>query len=78
MVRTQVSLHPEQMDALRRLAEARGTSVAALVREGVQHVLASDVRAERHRRALQAIGIGEDEADVAAGHDDYLADAYPR
>lgn len=38
--------------------------------------LAGDVRAERHRSALQ--GIGEDEADGAARNDDYLADVYPR
>lgn len=78
MVRTQVSLPPEQMEALRQLAEARGTSVAALVREGVETVLAGDARAARHRRALDAVGIGEDVDDVAAAHDRYLAETYGR
>jgi hypothetical protein len=79
MVRTQISLTAEQAEGLSRLARERGVSMAALVREGVDAVLAQRVRRERWQQALEMIGkyrSKDGATDVAEHHDAYLADAY--
>jgi len=53
VIRTIVQLSEEQHAALRELARSRGTSVAALVREGVDGLL--EARDERRRRRVAAI-----------------------
>lgn len=63
---------------LRELAALRGSSISALVREGVETIIAP-ARAERQSRiaaALEAIGAFDSGLpDVGTRHDDYLADA---
>ena len=79
MVRTQISLTPEQAEGLNRLAGARGVSMATVVREAVDAVLATEARDERWQKALAMVGKyrSKDRAtDVAENHDRYLADAY--
>jgi predicted DNA-binding protein len=79
MVRTQIQLTDEQAQRLRRLAAERGVSMAALVRDGVERVLADDNRAELWRRALSVVGKYRDvegAKDVAENHDRYLEEAY--
>jgi len=76
MVRTQIELTDEQLEALKRLAHKRGESVAALVRLGVERVLreesAVDV-AEHRRRALAAVGrFRSGSRDTSREHDRYL------
>lgn len=69
----QVYLRPDQEAALRRLARAQGVSMAALMRRGIDLVLA-DVAPEDD--ALWSIvGIVDDHGpgDMAERHDDYLA-----
>ena len=78
MERTQISLTSEQARELRRLARARGTSMAALIREAVDrtYTVGSGAGA-RWRRALESIGgFRSDRADVAERHDEALADAF--
>jgi hypothetical protein len=76
MVRTMVQLTDEQMDGLRALAAQRGVSIAELVRQGVDHVLRADKRAERlaHLRAMAGAFSGP--PDLGRRHDDYLAEIY--
>lgn len=77
MERTQISLTSAQARDLRRLARARGTSMAALIREAVDRTYGgTDVEARWHR-ALDAVGGSRsDRSDVSQRHDDALADAF--
>ncbi|MEW6152948.1 MAG: ribbon-helix-helix protein, CopG family [Actinomycetota bacterium] len=56
VVRTQISLEPEQMDRLRELARSRGTSMAALVRQGVLALIEDASTTDRRARARAASG----------------------
>jgi len=77
MIRTQIQLTEQQAGALRELAGRRGVSLAELVRQGVERVLADNDRAEKRRRALAVLGrydVGP--GDVSTNHDQYLAEDY--
>lgn len=77
MIRTQIQLTEEQLEALQRLSAERGVSVAALAREGIEHVLAAAKAADRRARALAAVGrFRSEDADVSEQHDRYLDDAF--
>ena len=78
MVRTQIQLTEQQAARLRRLSSERRRSMAALVRDAVEDLLAAEDDGVRWGRALSAVGsAGQDEAtDVSLRHDDYLADTY--
>ncbi len=68
----QVYLRPEQLDALRGLAERRKVSVAELVRQGVDRLLA-EVPWEEDP-LLDIIGMVQGgPPDLAEKHDEYLA-----
>jgi hypothetical protein len=70
----QVHLRPEQIESLRSLAERRKVSIAELIRQGVDRVLA-DVPAEEDP-LWNIIGIANaGPTDLAANHDKYLAEA---
>lgn len=71
----QVYLRPHQLDVLRYLAKRREVSLAHLVREGVDHVIAS-VPADEDP-LLDIIGmIDGAPPDLSERHDDYLAEIY--
>lgn len=74
MIRTQISLTEGQMRALRAAARARGTSIAAIVRQAVDVELSEDDWETRKRRALEAIGryASSGTGDLAENHDAYL------
>ncbi|HVA26729.1 MAG TPA: ribbon-helix-helix protein, CopG family [Candidatus Baltobacteraceae bacterium] len=77
MHRIQVQLTPEQERMLRELAAVRGSSISALIREGVDALLAPTAgdQQRRRERMLKAVGLfGSGLHDVSARHDDYLAD----
>ena len=77
MIRTQIQLTEEQATELKELAARRGVSMAELVRQGVDCILARGEQRERRQRALALIGRYHDgPTDVSINHDDYLADAY--
>lgn len=80
MIRTQVRLTVEQMEALRRLAQDEGRSIADLVREGVNSYLRNQhgpSREERIQRALHVVGKFASRCfDVSAERDRYLAEAF--
>ncbi|MGA2774413.1 MAG: ribbon-helix-helix domain-containing protein [Bryobacteraceae bacterium] len=78
MVRTQVRLTEQQLDALRELSTATGRPVAELMRLGVELNLSSQhlpSRKEQIDRALRAIGrFSSGRNDVSVHHDRYLAE----
>jgi hypothetical protein len=82
MIRTQVQLTEKQMEALKSLAHQRKVSVAELIRQGVEHVIAMPQEIsleERRKRAMALAGKFSDEdgaTDVSINHDKYLADIY--
>jgi len=69
---TQVYLRPEQVEPLRALARRRKVSVAELVRQGIDQVLAAVPPEEDP--LLGIIGLVDDDGptDMAEKHDDYL------
>lgn len=78
VLRTQISLTEQQMARLRDAAWRRGVSIAAIVREAVAAYLDRDPEdlERRKARALAAAGRFADDADdVAAHHDEYLAES---
>ena len=75
MIRTQIQLSDEQKKRLDELSRARGKSVAALIREAVDRLLASRQpdRTTLYRRALDVVGRYEaGKRDVSVDHDRYL------
>ena len=77
MILTQIQLTEEQARALMELAAQRGVSMAELIRQGVDRVLADSDRRERRQRALAVIGrFSGGPPDVSTHHDKYLAEDY--
>lgn len=79
MHRIQIQLTVEQERALKEMARLRDTSISALVREGIDGLLAPErVRDDVSRkRALALIGMFDSKGpgDVSEQHDRYIADA---
>ena len=80
VIRIQIRLTEAQIVALKAMAAARRSSVAELIRQGVDHLIrqaGSVDLAERRRRAVAAAGrFRSGRPDVAARHDEYLAEVY--
>jgi hypothetical protein len=80
MVRTQVQLTGEQLEALRHASAAERRSVADLIRQGVDQYLAGRNelrREERIERAIRVAGrFSSGRSDVSASHDRHLAEAF--
>jgi hypothetical protein len=79
MHRIQVQLTARQEKALRELSRLRGSSISALIRDGIDHILepSAHERAAQLERARMVIGTFESGlTDVSERHDAYLADAY--
>lgn len=80
MVRTQIQLTDGQARTLRTLAAAEGRSMADIIREGVEALLAERGvrdREEVRRRALAVVGAFRSGlSDLGAEHDRYLAEAF--
>ncbi|MDP2661661.1 MAG: ribbon-helix-helix domain-containing protein [Dehalococcoidia bacterium] len=77
MVRTQIQLTVEQVQALKEVAAERKVSMSELIRQGVDHVLEEREEANKWRKALAMIGRYSDpEPDVSSDHDKYLEEAY--
>ncbi|HET58267.1 MAG TPA: ribbon-helix-helix protein, CopG family [Deltaproteobacteria bacterium] len=82
MIRTQIQLTDEQARAIKKIAAAKGVSVAEVIRRAVEGVIRSDTRMgteERQKRALDIVGkFGSGKRDVSKRHDAYLTDAYDK
>jgi len=79
MIRTQIQLTEQQAAELKRLAAARGQSMAQLVRTGVDRLLREESgasRGDRMRRAAAAFGtFRSGRRDLSSRHDEHFADA---
>ena len=68
----QIYLEPAQDKALRVLAERRGTSIGALIRQGVQRYLEEEVPVEEDP-AMGILALGSSgRGDLSRDHDTYL------
>ncbi|MGO9410445.1 MAG: CopG family transcriptional regulator [Spirochaetia bacterium] len=80
MVRTQIQLSEEQALRLKAFAARRGVSMAEIVRQGIEMLLAQGGEkspTELRQRALAAAGkFRSGLHDVATRHDGYLAGDY--
>lgn len=81
MIRTQVQLTEGQLKELKRIAAARGTSLAKVVRDAVDGVIraggAPVDREEMVNRGLSIVGrFRSGIRDTSARHDKYLAEAF--
>jgi hypothetical protein len=75
VIRTQISLEPEQMERLRERSRATGEPLAALVRQAVDDLLRTPPAS---RPALAVLGRHRSggPGDVATEHDRELEDAF--
>lgn len=64
MIRTQIYLTEEERAALKRLAEKRGTSQSALIREAVDLFLAARGTEREEKRLDESFGIWKDRENV--------------
>ena len=82
MVRTQIQLTEEQVEAIKRIALSRRLPVAELIRRAVDTMIKSSTAAdpeERVKRALEIAGkFRSGKRDISKKHDKYLADIYPK
>jgi predicted DNA-binding protein len=81
MIRTQIQLTEEQATRLRHLASERGVSMAELIRDAVDDVIANAPRntsgKELRERARKLAGrFASGVPDLAAAHDAHLATIY--
>lgn len=79
MIRTQIQFSKQQLTQLRALAHRRRTSVAALVRQGVDQMLTSGEHRGTTQRAAAVRLAGAFRSKgtrTARAHDRYLAEAY--
>jgi hypothetical protein len=77
VIRTQISLTSEQMARIRRAAEKRHISIAAVIRDAVDHEVPDEDSGmlARQQRAFAAAGaFASGRHDVAENHDDALAE----
>lgn len=78
MIRTQIQITPEQARALKRLAAKEGKSVAQLIRISLDSMLrAGGIKDQDdlRRKAIAAAGQLKSPENLAANHDDFLAEA---
>jgi predicted DNA-binding protein len=82
MIRTQVQLTEEQLNALRQISATTGRSTAELIRNGIDQYLAERRVAKAEDRIERAIRVAGKFASggvgVSADHDRYLAEAFER
>jgi hypothetical protein len=80
MIRTQVQLTDRQLKALRQTSASTGRSIAGLIREGVDTVLASKGELEREERVKSALAVAgkfsSGRSDTSANHDRHLTEAF--
>lgn len=79
VVRTQIQLSEDEVAAVKRLAAARGVSMAAVIRDAVDRYVereAEETLDQRWARSLAAIGgFRSGIPDLSQRHDDEFAEA---
>lgn len=82
MIRTQIQLQEDQMNALKKIAAEKQISLAELIRKAVDTVIKSGAvpdYEERRKRAIDIAGkFSSGNTDIALRHDEYLAKTYKK
>jgi len=80
MIRTQIQLTEDQVQALKKIAASRNVSIARLIRQAVDTMIHSSPLVdseERYKRAMDIVGkFRSGKHDVSKKHDEYLLEAY--
>ncbi len=80
MIRTQIQLSEKQMRTLKALSAKQNSSVAELIRQGVDMLLRSTGEVDHEEQKRRAIALAgrfrSDVNDLATNHDHYLVEAY--
>lgn len=80
MIRTQIQLTEKQSELLREMSARRGVSIATLVRQAVDGIIARSGESSRedlYRRAARPVGrFRSGRRDVSTRHDAYLAEDF--
>jgi len=80
VVRMQVQLTEEQVEALRAMAASEGVSISELVRRGADMVIGQARTMNRREQVARAIAIAgqfrSGKSDVSVNHDAYLEEEY--
>jgi hypothetical protein len=77
MVRTQIQLTEGQATALKKISAERGISIAEVIREGVDYIVAEAERKKNMRGFLNLSGrFSSGLTDVSISHDKYLEEDY--
>lgn len=83
MIRTQIQLQEQQVRNIRKVIAKEHISMAHFIRRSIDAAIQEHSRSlhseARREKALAAIGCLNDPAsDLAANHDQYLAEAYSK
>jgi len=82
MLRVQIQLTDEQAQAIKRIASAKGVSVAEVIRRAVEGVIKTSPKAdmkERQKQALDIVGkFRSGKRDISKRHDAYLAEGHAK
>jgi hypothetical protein len=80
MIRVQIQLTKEHLEAIKRLASVQGVSSAEVVRQAIDAMIQANPAGdfeERRKRALGIVGkFSSGRSDVSRKHDEYLAEAF--
>jgi hypothetical protein len=80
MIRTQVQFTEDQMKKLKELASQKNTSIAELVRQGVDVIINRNVLIDHSAKISRAIDVcgrfHSGRKDISTRHDDFLGEAY--
>lgn len=80
MIRTQIQLTEEQLDALKKMAMAYNLSMAELIRQAINAMVKSGIIIdieERRKRAIAVAGrFHSGLRDISSKHDKYLNEVY--
>lgn len=77
MIRTQIQLTERQASVVKEMAAREDISMAEVIRQAIDRLVADAERRELRRRALEALGgFPGGPPDGAENHDKYLDEAY--
>ncbi len=82
MVRTQIQLTENQAETLKAVAARRGISMAELIRQSIDQLVArSGEKSQQEQRKKAAAAAGafrSGKGDISVRHDQYLSDAFEK
>jgi hypothetical protein len=80
LIRTQIQLKEEQMNALRKIAVAKQSSIAELIRKAVDNIIKAGTMPDYEERREKALSIAgrfrSGKHNISKDHDKFLSEAY--